>query len=109
MSDKTLDNINLLENKVYELGLKICSLLEKIKDYMNGDNLNPASQGGLDIQVDLLLKNLFELKEEMHRRVDEIYKENNYCHLVKLQNYLSEQLNVLNNLKYKLKNTIFTV
>jgi hypothetical protein len=105
MSDITLDNINLLENKVYELGLKICQLLEKIKDYMNGDNLNPASQGMLDTQVDLLLKNLFDLKEEMHRRVDEIYKENNYSHLVKLQSDLSEHLNVLSNLRYKLKNT----
>lgn len=103
MSDITLDNLNVLENKILEFGQIFFQLLAKIKEYLNGDNLSYFNEKDFEGGVDILMSNLYLLKEEFHKRVDEIYKENNYSHMNKLQIDFQQQLYSLNELKTKLK------
>ncbi len=103
MSDITLDNLNVLENKILEFGQLFSQLLEKIKEYLNGDTLSYLKEKDFEGGVDILMNNLYLMKEEFHKRVDEIYKENNYTHMNKLQSDFQQQLYSLNELKSKLK------
>jgi hypothetical protein len=103
MTDITLDNLNILENKILEFGMLFSQLLEKINEYMNGGLFNNLFEKEFEGGIDALMNNLYSLKEEFHKRVDEIYKENNYSHLNKIQNDFNEQMNSLNELKNKLK------
>jgi hypothetical protein len=103
MSEITLDNLNLLENKILEFGLIFSQLLEKIKEYLNGDIIHNVNEKEFEGGLDGLMNSMYSLKEEMHKRVDEIYKENNYAHMNKLHNDFGEQSNYLNELKNKLK------
>jgi hypothetical protein len=103
MSDITLDNLNVLENKILEFGQLFSQLLEKIREYLNGESVNYLNEKEFEGGIDILMNNLYSLKEEFHKRVDEIYKENSYTHMNKLHSDFQEQLYSLNELKSKLK------
>ncbi len=103
MSDITLDNLNSLENKILDFGLKFEQLLERTSSYLNGGIVSSVNEREFENMAEEIISNMILLKEEMHKRVEEIYKENRYSHLTKLQNDLIEQFNALTELKNKIK------
>lgn len=110
MSDITLDNLNSLDSKINDFGTKFCHLLEKIRDHVSGKNLT-VNEKDFDNLLDEIINNMQTLKDEMHRRVEEVYKENTgrFTHLTKLQNDLQEQYNSLSELKIKIKSGGFVL
>jgi hypothetical protein len=104
MTDITLDNLNRIENSVYDFGMKFCVLLEKLKEYMDGNTV--AGINEKDFNLEDIIKHLNMIREEMHRQVDDIYKENSLNHLAKLYNDIQEQLNNLSQLKNKFKSNM---
>jgi hypothetical protein len=93
MSEITLDKLNAIENSIHEFGIKFCILLEKIKLYMNGDVTVINEK---DLAIEEMMKYLQFIKEEMHKQIEEIYKDNNLSHLAKIFNDFQEQQQNLN-------------
>ncbi len=102
MSDNALNNLNSLENKILEFGIKLSSLFEKIKEYLKGNLINSVNQNDFENELDDIINEMILLKEEMHKRVEEIYKDNNLSHLTRIQNDYQEQYNSLCELKEKI-------
>jgi hypothetical protein len=99
MSD-TIKKLNAMENEINEFSLKYMELLGKIRDYLCGGIYRVNED---DFKIDDLIKKLIYIKEDLHKQVDEIYKEESYQHVVKLQNDLTENLNSIHELKNRLQ------
>ncbi len=95
MSDHILNNLNKIENDIYDFGIKISVLLERIKDYMNGNILEINEN---DFKVEEIVFKLYSIRDEINSQVDEIYNENNFTHKNKLLADTMEQINNLNEL-----------
>ena len=39
MSDHVLNNLNKIENDIYDFGINVVNLIERIRDYLNGNIL----------------------------------------------------------------------
>jgi hypothetical protein len=104
MSENTLNNLNSLENKIFEFGSSFVKLLEKIRLYLKGKLTNMINDEVFERELDNIINNMILLKEELHKRVEEVYKENNLVHMSKLHTDLEEQYNSLIELKLKMSN-----
>jgi hypothetical protein len=96
MSDITLDKLNSIENSIVEFGSKFTILLQKIQSQLNGETNGGIVENDLDLNLDEILKYLLYIKEEMHKQIDEVYKETNLSHLAKVMNDFQEQFVNLN-------------
>jgi hypothetical protein len=93
MSEITLDKLNAIENSIYEFGIKFSNLLERIRLYLNGD---ASVLNEKDLDLEEIMKYLEFIKEEMHKQIEEVYKDNNLSHMSKIYNDFQEQFQNLN-------------
>jgi len=94
MSDHILNNLNKIENDIYDIGSRIAFLLERIKEYLNGNILQDVNDS--EFKIEELVYKLFSIKEEIHNHIDEIYNDSNFSTRNKIQNDNLEQINYLN-------------
>ena len=95
MSDHVLNNLNKVENDIYDFGIRIALLLETLRDYMNGNKLDINEY---DFKVEDLVAKLYAIRDDINSQVDEIYNENNFSYKNKLLGDTNEQINSLNEL-----------
>lgn len=93
MSDITLDKLNAIENSIHEFGIKFSNLLDKIRSYLNGES-NVIKDKDFDLEE--MMKYLQFIKEEMHKQIEDVYKDNNFSHMAKIYNDFQEQFQNLN-------------
>lgn len=129
MNDQNLGQLLNLENQIYELSSKIGSLLDNLKDTLNNNcnnlsnsnniNINSTDNGikniannsngsislpALSSEVNgTNLEDIFKLvsyvRDEMHKQVEDVYKEGNYYNLSKVNNDLLERINYIKEIK----------
>jgi hypothetical protein len=102
MTDQTLSHLNNLENHIYELGTKIHTLLEEINRYLQGEKTRDLNESNFNL--DDILKTLSYVRDELHRQIDDIYKDNNFQHLPKSFGDMIEKINMLKELRNDLNN-----
>ncbi len=95
MSDHVLNNLNKLENDIHDFGIRVSLLLEKLRDYMNGNKLDINEN---DFKIEELVAKLYGIRDDINSQVDEIYNENNFSYKNKLLGDTNEQINSLNEL-----------
>jgi hypothetical protein len=100
MSD-ALDKLHTLENNIYTLGDKIYRILEKINSVLNGEDFTETNERNLNLEE--IVKFIHTLKEDMHKQVEEVYKDKNFPHMTKSYNDILEQVNALNDIRSKIK------
>ena len=93
MSDITLDKLNAIENSIHEFGIKFSNLLDKMNLYLKGEATGINEK---DLEMEEMMKYLQFIKEELHKQIEEVYKDNNLSHLSKIHNDFQEQLQNLN-------------
>jgi hypothetical protein len=108
MTDNTLNNLNSLENKIIQFGEKISEVLEIINKYQQGEITSQVNEKEFQDAIDKLTELMFSLKEDMHKRVDEIYKDSKFEHLSNLINDFQEQKKGLDEIKFKLQKFNFS-
>lgn len=97
MSDPGLDKLSNLENQIYDLGVKLSVLLDNIRDNFSNDKgkyLNDST-----LELDDIFKMINYIRDEMHKQIEDVYKENNFQHLSKAHLDVLEKLNCLKDLK----------
>ena len=96
MSDHILNSLNKIENDIYDFGNRVAFLLERIKEYLNGNILQDVNES--EFKLEELIYKLFTIKEEIHNQIEEIYNDSNFRTRNKLQNDNLEQINYLNDI-----------
>jgi hypothetical protein len=108
MTDNTLNNLYSLELKIVLFGEKISEVLEIINKYQQGEVTSHVNEKDFQEILDKMMELMFSLKEDMHLRVNEIYKDSKYEHLSNLINDFQEQKKGLDEIKFKLQKFNFS-
>jgi hypothetical protein len=95
MSDHVLNNLNKIENDIHNFGIKVTTLLERIREYMNGNILDINEN---DFKIEEIVSELHAIHDGINSQVDEIYNENNFRYKNKLLSDTHEQISSLNEL-----------
>jgi hypothetical protein len=102
MSDPFLNKLHELENSIYNFSEVFGILLKRLFEVINGTSANRST----DELIEELIRHLANIKEHMHKYIDEIYADTNFENKSKHYHDMVEQLALikdLNNIFNKLK------
>jgi hypothetical protein len=88
MSDPFLNKLNELENNIFDFSEIFHTFLRRIRDIIQGS----GSDSHVEDLLFELLKNLSNVKDHMHKYIDETYTDNNFENKNKSFQDMNEQM-----------------
>ena len=93
MSDPFLNKLNELENNIYDFSEIFNNFLKRLREVLNGTGPSITEE-----LLEDLLKQLSNIKEHMHKYIDEVYTDTNFVNKSKHYYDMNEQIALIKDL-----------
>jgi hypothetical protein len=104
MSDSLLKKLNEVENRIHYFSVDFTYLLKRLSEVITTQN--NTDNKDIDLKLEDLLKQIYNIKEQMHKYIDDIYTDNSFEYKSRLYADILEQVALSKDLNISINNSL---